>query len=258
MTLDLQQQRAETQRSLEESKRGIVWLSILRADFDGRYLRDCDANRNIVFGWLNPGEDYPTVELLNSIFKERPQAKQELIWADPPPSPQQKQEAEQSDREAFTAFVKQNRYGDNVANFTLAREVLGHGNVTVYGLTQAVQNNAFRLAPATPKELEDRETERIQQEQSRLRNLSTRELKEEVSAGFESKRKVFRQVEADRSFAAKEQQDKQMGYEPLPEYFRGRKLDREFFIKFATRDDLRFLNQKYGPANVEARLRGIR
>jgi hypothetical protein len=106
--------------------------------------------------------------------------------------------------------------------------------VTEHGLVQAVQSNALRLAPASAQELEEREAERIDAEKLRLLHGDVRTLKDEVSAGFDQRRAQAAQAEADRAFAEKENADKGMGFPELPEYFRGRRRDRNSLLSIAT------------------------
>jgi hypothetical protein len=256
---ELQRQRAEAQASIEESKRGLRLLDVFRnARHNGKVLKDCTANENQILELANPGEeDQICGDWFNKIIQQTPSLVNRFVWTDPPVSKFDKK-AEERDRAEFTAFVKQNRYGDNIANFNAARGLLGPGNVRGYQLAQAVQSNALRLSPASAQELEDREAERIREHNEKLQSMSTGELRKLSGEGFDARRAQAAQAVADHSFAQKEQHDQHMGYPELPEYFRGRKLDREFFIKYCDRTTMRFLNQKYGPANVEARIRGIR
>ena len=128
-------------------------------------------------------------------------------------------------------------------------------------MIEAVQTRRLRLAPATAEELEEREAERIDQEQLRLRNKPSHELKAEAAQSMVDARRQAQVQEADRLLEAKEEHDKLVGgYPPLPDFFKGRRVDRDFFHKVGrcTREEWKFLTQKYGQANIEARIRGIR
>src|SRR5262249_2199027 len=176
-----------------------------------------------------------------------------FIWETPPAARSDKH-AEARDRAAFTAFVKQNCYGEGIANFSLAREILGYGQVTEQALIEAVQRGRLRLAPASTEELEDREAERIDQEQLRLRNTPSHLLKSEAARAMVDARQQAKVEEADRAFAAKQEAEAGMSYPELPEYLPGflakrfgnQRLDRNFLVKKADRDAYRFLHQKFG------------
>ena len=110
--------QAETQASLEESRRGLVWLEILRTPFDGRYLRDSIANQNLVFSWLHPGESL-TPKFLAQIFKERPQAKNELTWSPPELTPQEKKQQRDTRRAVFEQACRHFKISTCEANWSL-------------------------------------------------------------------------------------------------------------------------------------------
>ena len=56
---------------------GTDCLEILRTPFDGQYLKDSQANENLVMSWLNLDE-LPSAKWLSKVFHERPQAKNAL------------------------------------------------------------------------------------------------------------------------------------------------------------------------------------
>jgi len=197
-------------------------------------------------------------EEISSAFAGNPKLASGFIWIDPPASktdPKQKAKDLETLREAAKA---NGNFGASEANLSLVRDALGAG-FTEYQINQAIRSNAVRLAPPSEEERQQWAAEAQEQEQQRLRNLNTRELKTEVSAGFEQRRAQAAQAEADRVLKAKEEADQLAGgYPELPEFFKGHRVDRAFFVKKCSREELKFLVQKFGAANVEKRIRGIR
>jgi len=162
------------------------------------------------------------------------------------------------DRQTLEAAARENtNFGVSDANLSLARSVLGPG-FSESDLIQAFRTG--RVVLAAPSDEERQQWAELAEDERKLRlmNASTSELKQEVRQGFDQRRHAQAVAEADRVLAAKEEIDRLAGGFPeLPSHFRGRKLDREFFVRKCSRDEMKFLVQKYGAFNVEKRIRGI-
>lgn len=246
---ELALERAEIRElERENAKQARLTHIYLKARNHGQALKQCAANEALLEEYLG----LPSDLLVEAIRRDA----ERFIWVDLPASKTDK-EAERRDRAAFTEFAKLNGYSENVANFSLAREVLGPGNLDEYRLTQAVRSNALRLSAATAEELEEREAERVDQEQLRLRNLSTPELKEEVSSGFDQRRREFAQANASRVLQEKEAAEKQADFPPLPAFYQGKRVDQKFF-KECDRKTMRYFLQRFGDFQCTQAIRGIR
>src|SRR5215470_5927669 len=81
-------ERQEIQRQHEENLRNLGWLEILRTPYDGKHLRDSEANRSVISSWVNLDE-VPNARWLAERFQENPTRKERLIWNPPPLTPEQ-------------------------------------------------------------------------------------------------------------------------------------------------------------------------
>src|SRR5262249_3170732 len=183
---DLARAREELAQAKEDLEREkyLTLIYVKARNSQGQLLKQCQANEALI-------EDaHMNVALFVEAVKDEKFASQ-FIW-ETPPAAKTDQRAEERDRAAFTAFVKQNHYGEGVANFNLAREVIGYGLLTQQALIEAVQTGRLRLAPASADELEEREAERIDQEQLRLRNKPSHELKAEAAQSMVDARQQAR------------------------------------------------------------------
>jgi len=243
----------ETAALNDESRRGLAWLAVLRTPFDGKYVKDTVANQNLAFSWLQPGESL-TPKLLGQIFNERPRAKTELTWLPPEPTSQEKQQQQETRRAVFERACRHFKISGCEANWSLLEQFCDSESSVSQGINGGVRN----LVRAGQDELTQWEQEAQQKRVAQLKTMDKRDLRNAVSEEFQNRRQQAAQAVADHSFAQKEQHDQHMGYPELPEFFRGHRLNREFFIKHCDRATMKFLNQKYGQASVEARIRGLR
>jgi len=143
MTTELTEIRKETQESREESRRGLAWLAVLRTPFDGKHLKDATANQNLVFSWLHPGESL-TPKLLERIFKDRPKAKNELIWLAPELTPQQKKQQQDTRRAVFQDACHHFRISECEANWSHLQEFCDFEYLAVQDIQNIGVNKLFR------------------------------------------------------------------------------------------------------------------
>jgi len=238
----------------ELRKQARIIQILQRVRFNGRVLKDCEANEGLIL------ELPPTMtpEEINSAFAGNPKLAESFLWMDPPAS-KSDPKVEAKDRDVFAQAARANgNFGTHESNFKLLRDTLGAG-FSEDQINQAIRSNAVRLAPPSQEQKDEWAALAEDERKLRLMNATTSELKQEVSAGFEQRRTAFKQAEANRVFAAKQEADKDMGYPPLPEFFKGRRVDQDFFVKMkCTREEWKFLAQKYGQANIEAKISGER
>ena len=214
-------------------------------------LKQCESNENLLREYVGLPEDL----LIEAINKDADC----FLWVDIPASKTDPTVSAQDGETLAQAAREYRTFGASEANLALAREVLGPG-FSEYMLLQAIRSNAIRLAAPSEEEKTQWVQEDQEREQLRLRNLDVSQLKQEVKDGYMDRRAAAQAAEADRVFAAKEKHDQMVGgFPPLPDTFKGRRLDRDFFVKMrCTREELKFLTQKFGQANIEARIRGLR
>jgi len=143
----------------------------------------------------------------------------------------------------------------NEANFNLIRSTLGEG-FTVYGISQGLLSNALILVPPTQEQINAWAEQDREAHNQRLLSASPTELRQAVRSESESRRVQTAQeaqAEIDRVHQARDAAKK---FPPLPETRNGQKLDSSY-IKKASREELRFLIQRFGETQVTNRLRGI-
>jgi len=252
---DLQQSKQERAHAKEELARakenldrqkyfGMIYLKA--RDSRGRILVQNHANQGLI-----ESAHMPVALFLEAVKQDK--FASQFIW-ETPPAAKNDTKADERDRAAFTAFVKQNRYGEGIANFNLAREVLGYGQVTEQALIGAVRSGRLRLAPASAQELEDREAEGLDAEKLRLLNADTRTLKHEVREGYADRQREAAQAEADR--VLDEKRKWQTGqFKPLPRTWNGQLLNATF-IRAASPQLIRQLREHYGSLQLDLRIRG--
>jgi len=180
--------------------------------------------------------------------------------------PQRAKEAEKQlakDKTTFVQACKQLRIGNNEANFNLIRQNLGEG-FSIFQIREMHAANGGTLAPAKEKEVaqwtqeaQDQEVQRTQEELAQavrqydrgnpapLRRIRDKERFKSQAAN--------QQAEA-RQFESTVQRESNLNFPALPTQFQGQPLDAAF-IKKASPETIRFLRKKYGPAQLDLRIR---
>jgi hypothetical protein len=252
----IQTMRRQANESLEASQRDLRRLKYYREAVNsrGQVLKQCESNDRAI------EDTHMDLAMFVEACKDDRFASQ-FAWIDPPLP---RKQALAKDREEFEAFVNQNNFSDNEANFNAARELFGPGNITVAALAQAVRTNKLQLSPVLPQEAQEREEIRLDKEKLRLQNAQAHELRDEVRAGAAARKAQVQRDQIDYEFGLKQQQEATTAYPPLPpmlpEFLAKRygniKLDRAFLIKKADRDAFRYLHQRFGMTQIEQLLRG--
>jgi hypothetical protein len=248
---ELQRQQVETQESLEETHRGLAWLSILRTAFDGgKYLKDAIANQNLVFSWLHPAESL-TPHLLAQIFKERPQAKNELIWLGPDLTPEQKKQQREQRLALFLNACRHFKISTCEANFSMLEQFCNSESE----VGQRIQNTQARgLIRASQQELDQFEHEAGIQRTQQLKSMSKKDLHNAVNTDFQQRREAAQAADADRVLNVK--REWQSGqFKPLPRFWNGELLNAKF-IRAASPQQIRKWREMYGSLQLDLRLRG--
>jgi hypothetical protein len=115
-----------------------------------------------------------------------------------------------------------------------------------------------RLTPATPSEVQQWRQELAEQRQDWLVNqASPAELREAANRESEQRRAAAVQQQADQQLEAAVVRDSVMGFPPLPEDWRGQKLDADF-IKMCDVATHKLLLKRFGSAQLDLRLRGVK
>jgi hypothetical protein len=160
------------------------------------------------------------------------------------------------DRQTFADAAKTLRsFAVNEANFNVIRQTIGSG-FSVFAIQQALSSNALQLSPPTQQELDQWESERIEQHNEALQNLDPDQLRARVRQEASESRAAAVQQEADRQLAAATARDAVLGFPPLPTHWQGHQLDASF-IRTCDVPTQKLLNKRFGPAQLEARLRGV-
>jgi hypothetical protein len=243
----------ELQQQKQEAARQFRIVQILqRVRYNGKVLKDCAANEEFISELppnLSPDE-------ITQAFAANPKLASSFLWVDLPASKTDPKQLAK-DLETLRVAAKANgNFGASEANLALCREVLGAG-FSEYTLNQAIRANALRLSAPTQEERDQWAAEAHDQEQLRLRNLDTRCLKDEVREGFDQRRAASAQANADRVLKAKQEEENQMGYPPLPAIYQGKPVNQKFF-KECSRETMRYFLQRYGDFQCTQAIRGIR
>jgi hypothetical protein len=113
------------------------------------------------------------------------------------------------------------------------------------------------FAPMSQIELDELRAEAIEQHNTRLLNASGEELRQIAQREAADRRAVAVKAESDRHIQAATARDATYGnYEPLPDTWRGQKLD-AYFIKTCSVETQRILQRRFGSAAIDRRLHGI-
>ena len=144
------------------------------------------------------------------------------------------------DKETFAALCRQHGLSECEANLNLWR-----GSQSIEGLVQA-----------SPEELVKFQQERIEAHNEFLLNADTETLRTLAREEHAVKRQAAVQTEADLQLAASKARDAIMGGFPaLPDTWNGQKLDSEF-IRRCSAETQKLLQERFGSAQLTARLQG--
>jgi len=222
---------------------------------NGKVAIDNQANRSIIAGWLqeDQGENLSR-SWFTKVLNEQPQLASQLSWTSADLLDPKKREA--VDRDTFNRFARENGFSEVTANYQLAKSVLGD-HLSKHLLAQAVESNALSLAQASPSELEQFRQEAISLHNKYLSSLdipTLRKMAREAGARGQApppldETQRIRQAERADGVA----------FPPLPEEFRDGNgpevlLDATF-IRTCSKETLKFLFKRFGPAQVEEALR---
>jgi len=222
----------------------LAWVHLSRVRINGKMPANNTANRKIVFSWLHPGEQ-PTVKWFLRVLAEQPGLADQIIW-ETILSPDQRKQAEAAalaqDRTAFAELCRRYSLSECAANFNVWRST----------------NSISGLAPATPEEQAKFEEERIEAHNAELLRVAETnpdQLRARVRQESEARQQAAQQERAEHQFQAAQQRDASRGFQVLPDTWNGQKLDAGF-IKNCSVEVQKFLTQKFGSAQLTARLQG--
>jgi hypothetical protein len=245
---------AEQQRQVDDN---LMWTNIVRTPINGKYVADNLANRQIVFGWLHPGEA-PTVAWFKKVLEDQALANQITFESADTRDPVKRQQANAAQlehvRQVFAQACRQLRVSENTANFNLIREVLG-SDFDVYGVQQAIQSGAVRLAQATQEEIAAWAQEAVEQRNRFLLDADNQTLRTIVRRESAERHQAAAQAEADRSFKVSQAMDAAIGFPPLPATWKGQPLNAAF-IRSCDVETQKLLTKRFGSAALTTRLRG--
>jgi hypothetical protein len=221
----------------------LCLIHIYRTSIDGRFARMCQANDDVILGWLHPGEDYPTAEWFKKVLAEQPSLANSIAWESADPIKRKQAAAAQLERDhqTFAEAAKTIRtFGVNEANLNVTRSVLGSG-FTVYAIQQALLSNALQLSPPTQSEREEWLADDIERHNQELLQANPEQLKARVREEAEQRRAVDQQAEAEKALEAAQARDAARGgFPPLPT-----EITREK-IRAASPSEIRLWLRKYG------------
>ena len=230
-------ERSRLMQQQAETNAGLAWIAILKTTIGNNFLIDKEANRQIVFGWLQPGEVLtPTwfVQVLN----QNPALASSLAWEpasarDPEKKRQAAASREKQDRLAFSVFCRAHSVSEIDANFLLWRE----------------NKNATGLVAATEAELAEWAVEAEEQRQLMLLNADKQTLRRVVREESAAARQAQATKQSEIQLEAERIRDAQMGYPQLP------KSVTRYQLTEGSAEYLRKMINRFGPAQITARLR---
>jgi hypothetical protein len=217
---------ARSQAMIRRSKGDHAWAYVLcKVSLNGKRLEECDANREILEGMIQPHEE-ASPALYETILK---QYSNQFSWATP-----QAQPNKEDQRAAFDAFVRDHDLSSCEANFQLFRQstrienfaAASQAEEAAYAEQAALQRNKWLRTGASPLELK-------------------------AEARYETQTQVVasQQAQADASLEAYKQRDQYAGYKTLPAH-----IDRKTLIA-ASKDELRKWSRLYGQFQLNTALR---
>jgi hypothetical protein len=262
-TPEVQRGNQERQRDHEQFERDMAWTGIFRTVLPGGEVAvDNAANRHIIESWLHPHETLSQKVFLKAIT-ETPRLIQQLVLEssdtlDPKKRAAANKQQLEADKKVFEDTAKRlELYSLNEANWNIVHSTLGPG-LSEFQIQNAVDSGAVRLTPATPSEVQQWRQELAEQRQDWLVNqASPAELREAANRESEQRRAAAVQQQADQQLEAAVVRDSVMGFPPLPEDWRGQKLDANF-IKMCDVATHKLLLKRFGSAQLDLRLRGVK
>jgi hypothetical protein len=249
-----QEQREKVQEAYQQRFQERSALDqIFRTPFNGRALVRCEANIKTLTSWPHPHESI-SVEWLTKVLTEQPNLAASLAW-DKYETPEQHQaataQAQEEDRKTFALACRQFSLAENEANYRMVVEALASG-FSLFDIEQAIRNG-LGLLQASQEQAGIWAEETAQERQSYLINRATpAELRAAAQVEAETNRVAQKQAEDARVLQAA----KESGYPPLPEFFQGQQLDKKF-LWLCSKETTKFLFQRYGQRQLEARVRGL-
>jgi len=260
---EVQQINENRRRDRDEFLRNEAWSKIFRTVLPGNKIAvDNAANRGVIESWLHPHESLSPEVFLKAIT-ETPRLIGQLVvqTADVLDPKKQRQAASaqaEKDRRIFENTAKRfELYSINEANWNVIHSTLGPG-LSEYQIQQAVESGAVRLTPATSSEIQEWRQGLAEQRQDWLVNrASPAELRAAANAEAEQRRVAAAKQQADQQLEAAIVRDSVMGFPPLPEDWRGQKLDAAF-IKACDVQTHKLLSKRFGSAALDLRLRGLK
>jgi hypothetical protein len=253
----IREEREQMAAQQAATDRGLRILAIFRTGYqvDGvqKFLTFNEANERQI-ELTNPGEE-PSPEWFADVLEQQPKLASSFVWKRPV-DPFEKKLQEEGDRDTFAKLCRTEgiHISENEANFKLLHDTLGAG-FNLYAAIQAVNSNAVLVSPATPKEIQERIAERVEQRNFDLvyrTDIPT--LKKLTREEAEQRRVETAQADAKRVLDIKRQfQDGR--FELLPSQWKGEVLDANF-IKKAKPELIRLLKTRFGSYQLDLRLRG--
>jgi len=244
---------------------------ICQTPYKGKVLRHCEANYNLLTGWLHEdqGEVLGVVWFLK-LLQEHPRYEAQLVWEsadvlDPKKRSQIEADALAQSRKAFSSAARKSKaFGDSEANFLYACSILGKNSFTEYELETAWLACAFQgMSSPGAEELESWKQEKLAQENELLKAdavtpYQLQEQKEIRQRRFVDSRRSAVQEELERQLVVGFQKEVTFGGKkfPLPYDYHGEKLDAQF-IKRCSADVLRKLISIFGSSQISARLHNL-
>jgi hypothetical protein len=250
----------EKQRQVEAINLNRAFMGLLHQTIvDGKRLVDNEANRAVIQGWLQPGEEISHT-WLKKVFAEQPALANQLSWEKNETlleKRQQQEQALQHSRQVFADAARHFRtFGNSEANFLAAVRVLGE-SFTVADFEKAIQSGRLHgLAPST----DEQRQKWLQEENEKLAtgNRYDPEIREISERRRTEETRTAQQIAFEYGLVAGFEKEVTHGpCQPLPQFFGGKPLDATF-IQQSDTATLKTLLKRYGNAQVTARLRNIK
>ncbi len=253
----------ETALAETKAARGREFALLQVFKFSG--LANTKENESLLDRLLGPTLSLQT---FRSLCENNPGIARKFKWESQPFARVIAQEQEQNqqranDRRNFAAGAKavtgQSRgdVSDCDANFNAVREKLGT-QFSVANVVRVLTDGSIQgLAPSiNAAELRQAHQQRqIEAHNESLLNADTATLRKITRQEVADQRQAQAQTEADRQLQLGLQRETAMGFSPLPNEWRGQKLDAHF-IKTCNVETHKILTARFGSGQLTARLRG--